>query len=99
MAMLFNSCPPPATSLQWVGQGHVQRILYNYVNRLRKYLFSKHDDLFYFFTPSPSLITPKRSNCAPPALTTGQISLPIHPSLPARVFGWLLCLIVRLGAI
>ena len=46
MAMLLNSRPPPATSLQWVGQGHVRRILYNYVSRLQKYLFSKHDDLF-----------------------------------------------------
>ena len=54
-------------------------------------LFIKQDDLFYFFTPPPSLIVPRRLIRASPAFPDGRASCPIPPPLRPRVFGWLLC--------
>ena len=62
-------------------------------------LFIKQDDLFYFFTPPPSFIVPRRSIRAPPTLPTGRTPLLIHCLLHAHVFGWLLVLFNSLGAI
>ena len=62
-------------------------------------LFIKHDDLFYFFTPPPSLIVPRQLIRAPPALPNGQTPSSIHPSSRAHVFGWLLLLFNSSGAI
>ena len=61
-------------------------------------LFIKQDDLFYFFTPPPSLIVPRRLIRAPPALTNGQTPLPIHTLSRAHVFGWLLLLFNVVGS-
>ena len=61
-------------------------------------LFIKQDDLFYFFTPPPSLIVPRRLIRAPSALPNGQTPSPIHTLSRAQVFGWLLLLFNVVGS-
>jgi hypothetical protein len=49
MAIVINSCPPPGTSLQWVGLGRIQRILFNYLKRLKRIHCVMASILFKFF--------------------------------------------------
>jgi hypothetical protein len=91
MAIGISGRPTPETSLRWVGQGPIRRILFNSLSPLRKKIFIE-SIYFIIIYPRSRLVCPKTIKCSPPpAFPVGCASYNIPPPLLPRVFGWLLC--------
>jgi len=78
MDILKYSRPPRATPSRWARRGPIRRILFNYLNRLRKKLISA---LIYFISFFSLLPTSPRNRCdrAPLTYPLGSTSRMIPP--------------------
>ncbi len=83
--------PPPAASLEGVGQGWSLRVLYNYADWPRKKIISKPNNFILIFMSSQLLLVPKWWNQTPCVLPPSLTSSPMYTPPRPHVFGWLLC--------
>ena len=94
MDILNIAAPPRATPLRWARRGPIRRILFNYLNRLRKKLISTLIYFISFFGLLPTRSPRNRCNRAPLTSPSGHASCMIPPPSFLHIFGWLLCKIV-----
>ena len=94
MDFLKYSRPPRATPSRWAHRGPIRRILFNYLNRLRKKLISALIYFISFFSILPTLSPRNQCNRAPLTSPSGSASRMIPPPSCLQIFGWLLCKIV-----
>ena len=88
------SRPPPATPSRWARRGLIRRILFNYLNRLRKKIISTLIYFISFFSLLPTRSPRNRCDRAPLTSPPGRASCMIPPPSFLHIFGWLLCKIV-----
>ena len=88
------SRPPRAISSRWARRGPIRRILFNYLNRLRKKLISALIYFISFFSLLPTRSPRNRCDRAPLTSPSGRASCMIPPPSCLHIFGWLLCKIV-----
>ena len=88
------SHPPWATPLRWARGGPIRRILFNYLNRLRKKLFSTLIYFISYFNLLPTRSPRNRCDRATLTCPSSRESSLVPPLTCLRVFGWLLCKIV-----
>jgi hypothetical protein len=80
--------------LRWARRGLIRRILFNYLNRLRKKLISTLIYFISFFSLLPTRSPRNRCDRAPLTSPSGRASCMIPPPSCLHIFGWLLCKIV-----
>ncbi len=85
------SLPLAGTPSRWTGQRRCWRILFNYVNRLRKKLINTLIYLISFFNLLPTWSPRNWCDRAPLTSPTSFVSCIISPVLCLCVFSWLLC--------
>jgi hypothetical protein len=91
------SRPPRAIPSRWARRGPIRRILFNYLNRLRKKIISALIYFISFFSLLPTRSPQNRCDRAPLTSPSGSASRMIPPPSCLHIFGWLLCkIIVRL---
>ena len=79
MDILKYSRPPRATPLRWARRGPIRRILFNYLNRLRKKLISALIYFISFFSLLPTRSPRNRCDRAPLTYPSGSASRMIPP--------------------
>ena len=94
MDILKYSRLPRATPSRWARRGPIRRILFNYLNRLRKKLISALIYFISFFSLLPTRSPRNRCDRAPLTSPSGSASRMIPPPSCLHIFGWLLCKIV-----
>ena len=85
------SRPPQATSSRWADWRRLRRILFNYVNQLRKKLITALIYFISFFNLLPTWSPRNRCDRAPLTSPSSRASCLIPPPSYLHVFGWLLC--------
>ena len=91
---IFNiAAPPPANPFRWPSRGLVRRILFNYVNQLRKqYIYWKH--LFYFNFHIHLIRSPQNDGIALPPRSPRLSFIVSFSSFIAPAYIWLVVMFV-----
>jgi hypothetical protein len=88
MAIGISGRPTPETSSRWVGRGHLRRVLFNSLNRLRKKnIYWIH--LFYIILAPLPTRPPQNDQMHPPPFVPRRSRLISYPSPVAPAYFWL----------
>ena len=90
MAVASLPALPPGASLEGVGQGRCERVLFNLADRPRKKLITNLNDLLYFLPLIQRPTPPKQWTCASPTPPARRTFPPYYPPSQPPVFGRLL---------